>query len=121
LTFHSWEPSVFSREDVPTVEVTALPEGAYLVDVREHDEWTAGHAPGAVHIPLGEVVARAAEISAADGSVYVVCRAGGRSAQAVGFLVGNGVEAVNVAGGMQAWSAAGRPMVSESGDAPSVI
>jgi rhodanese-related sulfurtransferase len=111
---------VFNRTSVPTIDVTALPEGAYLVDVREDDEWAAGHAPDAVHIALGEVVARAGEITAVDGDVYVICRAGGRSAQAVEYLVGQGVSAVNVAGGMQSWAAAGKPMVSPSGATPFV-
>jgi rhodanese-related sulfurtransferase len=112
---------VFERSTVPTTDVTALPEGATLVDVREHDEWTAGHAPSATHIPLGDVVARFGEISGAEAPVYVICRAGGRSAQAVQYLAGQGVEAVNVAGGMQAWAAAGKTMVSESGGAAQVI
>ena len=111
---------MFSRSSVPTVDVIALPEGAYLVDVREDDEWAAGHAPDAVHIPLGQVVAKADEIAAVDGDVYVVCRVGGRSGQAVEYLVGRGVTAVNVAGGMQAWAAAGKPMVTDSGATPFV-
>ena len=106
---------------VPTVDVTALPADAYLVDVREDDEWAAGHAPDAVHVALGQIVAKADEVAAVDGTVYVICRLGGRSAQAVEFLVGRGVDAVNVAGGMQAWSAAGRAMVSASDGAPVVI
>ena len=112
---------MFNRPDVPTVEVTALPEGAYLLDVREDDEWAAGHAPEAVHIALGDVVARVGEIAAVEGEVHVVCRVGGRSAQAVQYLVGQGVSAVNVAGGMLAWEAAGKSMVSEGGEAPYVI
>ena len=112
---------MFERSGIPTIDVTALPEGATLVDVREHDEWTAGHAPSATHIALGEVVERFAEFTAAESPVYVICRAGGRSAQAVQYLAGNGVEAVNVAGGMQSWAAAGKPMVSENGGAAQVI
>jgi rhodanese-related sulfurtransferase len=112
---------VFERSGVPTIDVTALPEGATLIDVREDDEWTAGHAPSASHIALGEVVARFEEITAAAAPVYVVCRVGGRSGQAVQYLVGKGVEAVNVAGGMQAWAAAGKPMVSENGGPAQVI
>ena len=112
---------MFQNPGVPTVDVTALPEEATLIDVRELDEWTAGHAPSAVHIPLGEVVARFGEFALAEAPVYVVCRAGSRSGQAVQYLVGQGVEAVNVAGGMQAWAAAGKAMVSEGGGAAQVI
>jgi rhodanese-related sulfurtransferase len=106
---------------VPTIDVSGLPEDATLIDVREDDEWTAGHAPGATHIAMGQVVARLDELLAREAPLYVVCRVGGRSGQVVQYLVGNGVEAVNVAGGMQAWAAAGRPMISENGSAAQVI
>ena len=90
-----------------------------LLDVREEDEWRAGHAPGAVHVPLQELPARLTELP--DAPLAVVCRAGARSAQAVAWLAGQGVDAVNVDGGMQAWEASGRRMVSESGGEPQVI
>jgi rhodanese-related sulfurtransferase len=106
---------------VPTIDVSGLPADALLIDVREDDEWTAGHAPGATHIAMGQVVARLDELVGRDAPLYVVCRVGGRSGQVVQYLVGNGVDAVNVAGGMQAWAAAGRPMVSENGSAAQVI
>jgi rhodanese-related sulfurtransferase len=51
----------------------------------------------------------------------VVCKVGGRSAQAVAWLQRQGVEAVNVAGGMVEWASAGRPMVSETGEPPQVV
>ncbi|WP_344865457.1 rhodanese-like domain-containing protein [Planomonospora alba] len=104
---------------VPEVEVQAVPDGAFLLDVREHDEWRAGHAPTAVHIPLGELQARVAEIPG-DVPVYVVCRVGGRSAHAAAWLNHVGREAINVGGGMQSWAFAGRPMVSENGQDPFV-
>jgi rhodanese-related sulfurtransferase len=80
-----------------------------LLDVREDDEWAEGRAPGAVHLPLGEVVARVGELPA-DRRIAVVCRVGGRSAQAAAFLTVQGLDAVNVDGGMLAWQAAGRPL-----------
>ena len=91
--------------DVPAV----LPEGAVLLDVREQDEWDAGHAPGAVHIPMSEIGARLEEVPN-DVQLYVVCRAGGRSARVTQYLNENGWEAVNVEGGMQHWDASGRPL-----------
>ncbi len=100
---------------IPTV--TTVTPGAVLLDVREDDEWADGHAPDAVHIPLGELVARADEVPS-DQPVVVICRAGGRSARATGFLRGRGVDASNYHGGMQAWAAAGGSMVSESGAPP---
>jgi rhodanese-related sulfurtransferase len=103
----------------PGVEATAVPDDGYLLDVREDDEWQAGHAPDAVHIPLSELNARAREVPT-DRDVYVICRSGARSAQAVVAFNNAGWTATNVEGGMHAWEAAGRPMVSESRDAPFV-
>ncbi|MGO1055830.1 rhodanese-like domain-containing protein [Crossiella sp. CA198] len=97
-----------------------VPQDAYLLDVREDDEWAAGHAEGAKHIPMGEVVTRLEELPN-DGLVHVICRAGGRSARVTAYLNSNGWDAINVDGGMQLWQAAGRPLVGESGAEPTVI
>jgi rhodanese-related sulfurtransferase len=102
---------------VPAVDAAAVPDGAYLLDVREPDEWQAGHIEGAQHIPLGELLARVAEIRR-DRRVHVVCKVGARSAQATQFLNANGWDAVNVTGGMLAWAAANRPVTSENGARP---
>jgi rhodanese-related sulfurtransferase len=104
---------------VPEVLSADLPVGVFLVDVREMDEWTAGHAPEAVHVPLGELGARAAELPR-DQEVYLICRSGARSAYAAQVLAGQGWNTVNVADGMTGWAVAGRPMVSESGGEPIV-
>ncbi|GAA3738894.1 rhodanese-like domain-containing protein [Salinactinospora qingdaonensis] len=106
-------------ENMPVVEVTTVPADGYLLDVREIDEWQAGHAPHAVHIPLTELAQRAGEVPQ-DQQVYVICRVGGRSAQAVQALNDAGWRAANVAGGMTAWAVAGREMVSETGEEPRV-
>jgi rhodanese-related sulfurtransferase len=98
---------------------TDLPAGVYLLDVREDDEWAAGHAPGAVHIPVGTLSERAAEIPQ-DREVYVICRSGARSAYATQALTGAGWKAVNVSDGMTGWAVAGKPMVSETGGEPFV-
>ncbi|OLT10508.1 sulfurtransferase [Pseudonocardia sp. CNS-139] len=105
---------------VPAVAVADLPAGAVLLDVRESDEWLAGHAPGAQHLPMSELTARVAEIPDGD-PLYVVCRSGGRSARVVAYLAGQGYPAVNVAGGMQQWAAQGREVVAEGGAAPQII
>ncbi|MEU3308840.1 rhodanese-like domain-containing protein [Nocardiopsis sp. NPDC055551] len=107
-------------QQVAEVLVGEVPEGVYLLDVREDDEWNAGHAPDAVHIPLGALGERVAEVPK-DKKVYVVCRAGGRSAQATMALNQAGWDAVNVAGGMQAWEQAGRDMETDSDSEPRVI
>ncbi|MFC9325774.1 rhodanese-like domain-containing protein [Kitasatospora sp. NPDC057015] len=98
---------------IPSIEAAAVPADAELLDVREQDEWDAGHVDGARHIPIGEVVARIGELP--DGKLYVLCRVGGRSAQVVQYLVQQGMDAVNVDGGMFAWEGAGRPMVGSGG------
>ena len=90
----------------------------FLLDVREDDEWEAGHAEGALHIPMSEFVARFGELTEAaaeDGRVHVMCRVGGRSAQVTQYLVQQGIDAVNVDGGMQAWEAAGPPRIGRQG------
>jgi rhodanese-related sulfurtransferase len=108
-------------QQVPTVTVADLSEGATLLDVREMDEWAAGHAPGAVHIPMSELAGRLGELPSGD-DLYVVCRGGGRSARVTAYLNANGWTASNVDGGMRAWQAAGRPMVCDDpGSAPDVI
>ena len=107
------------QSPTPAVDVATLPAGAYLLDVREDDEWQAGHAPDAVHLPLSELVDRVTEVPD-DRDVYVICKVGGRSEQAVRYLNQSGRTTVNVSGGMLAWHAAGKPMVSEGGGQPFV-
>jgi len=85
--------------------------GVLLVDVREPDEWRAGHAPGATHIPLGELHAQLTAIPR-DRDVLLICRSGNRSQQAQRLLRAAGyLRAINVAGGMIAWGRAGLPIV----------
>ncbi|GAB1688488.1 rhodanese-like domain-containing protein [Krasilnikovia sp. M28-CT-15] len=106
---------------VPSVSAAEVDPGAYLIDVREPDEWTAGHAPGAHHVPMMEIPARMAEVPT-DADVVVVCRSGGRSGQVVSYLSGNGWDNVrNLDGGMQSWAAVGRDMVSENGQPARVL
>jgi rhodanese-related sulfurtransferase len=105
-----------AEAEVPAMSV---PDSAWLLDVREDDEWQAGHAPGATHIPLGQLGSRSVEVPK-DQTVYVICRSGGRSARAAFALLGAGWDAINVAGGMQEWAAAGRPMTTDSGAEPFV-
>jgi rhodanese-related sulfurtransferase len=104
---------------VPGVPAAGVPDGAFVLDVREPDEWAAGHVPGAQHIPLGQLSARSAEIPRID-TVYVICRSGVRSARAAQALAGAGWQALNVDDGMRGWHAAGRPMTTDSGAQPFV-
>lgn len=114
-----------SPAELPTVSIADLAkDGVVLLDVREDDEWAAGHAPGAKHIPLGDLPARVDELSELPEHlpVYVVCRSGGRSARATAWLNASGWDAVNVAGGMKGWHAEGRDVVSEvAGTEPEIL
>jgi rhodanese-related sulfurtransferase len=105
---------------VPAVAVADLPPDAVLLDVREPDEWDAGHAPTARHLPMSQLTARIAELPD-DDPLYVVCRSGGRSARVVAYLAGQGYPAVNVDGGMQSWAAQGRTVVADGDRRPEII
>lgn len=108
---------------IPTVTIDnvpdPLPAGLNVLDVREDVEWAHGHIEGATHIPLSELPGRVGDLP--DGQTLVVCKMGGRSAQATMYLAAQGYEVVNLSGGMVDWQAAGRPMVSENGRPPQVV
>jgi rhodanese-related sulfurtransferase len=100
--------------EVPTTAVellpAPLPPDITVLDVREPEEWDAGHIDGAVHVPLSQLPHRFVEIDD-ELPVLCVCAVGARSAQAVLFLRSRGLDAVNLHGGMLAWNNAGRPVV----------
>lgn len=116
--------SLFSRPTVPTVSVqearAAIDAGALLLDVREDDEWAAGHAPEAVHVSMGRLHPDHPQLQGV-GKVVVICRSGNRSGRVTEALRGIGIEAFNMAGGMQAWQAAGEPVVRTDGRPGAVI
>jgi len=88
----------------------ALAAGVPVIDVRERDEWAAGRAPGAVHIPMSEFATRVEELPDAP-EVYFICRSGARSDNIAHALAHHGRSGcANVVGGMRAWAAAGLPM-----------
>ena len=112
---------MLGRPPIPAVRAREVTDDAYLIDVREDDEWLAGHAPDAVHLPMNELPERLAEVPA-QGDVVIVCRSGHRSAEVTAYLVSRGFGHVrNLADGMIGWAAAGRPLVSEDGDVPTVL
>ncbi|HKT56078.1 MAG TPA: rhodanese-like domain-containing protein [Microbacterium sp.] len=84
------------REDVP------------LIDVREADEFAAGHVPGAVNLPMSVIGGRLDELP--DGAFDVICQVGGRSARVVQALEARGYDATNVDGGTGEWAAVGFPI-----------
>ena len=83
--------------------------GGYVLDVREQEEFTAGHVPGAVHIPMNDVPQRLAEVPT-DRRVSVICASGGRSRAIADYLQANGVDAVNVSDGTVGWAQRGWPL-----------
>ena len=92
----------------------------HLLDVREQDEWDAGHIEGSQHVPLGELAARLAEVPKAQ-VVVAVCRSGSRSDRAAKGLRMSGFQAENLDGGVTAWSRAGFPLVAKGGGPGRVI
>lgn len=109
--------------NVPTLTVPELPHplpgGVSVLDVREPVEWEHGHIDGSLHIPMMELTQRLDELP--RGRIVVVCRVGGRSAQAVAYLAQQGHDVVNLDGGLIEWADAGRPMASLSGRQPRVV
>jgi rhodanese-related sulfurtransferase len=85
--------------------------GAALFDVRESDEYTEAHVPGAVLVPLSELTSRVPDFPE-DRPLLLICRSGGRSMRAAEFLAEHGRDVTNIAGGTLAWIATGRPVVS---------
>ncbi|MCK0112221.1 rhodanese-like domain-containing protein [Ornithinimicrobium sp. F0845] len=105
----------------PLISVSDLSDDAVVVDVREDNEWHAGHAPNAIHVPMGSVPESLDALPDTDETIPVICRSGGRSDRVVQWLVQQGFDVVNVDGGMRAWAAAGKEMQSEDGSEPTVI
>jgi rhodanese-related sulfurtransferase len=109
---------VFSRPNLPSVTVADVTDDVFLLDVREQDEWDAGHAPDAHHVPMSALIARIDEVPQ-DGQVVIMCRSGHRSGQVVTYLSGQGrANVANLDGGIVEWVAAGRPIVAEDGRVP---
>lgn len=110
--FDAARPNPAGHRDVSVDQVTLPAAGFRLVDVREPHEFTGelGHVAGATLVPLATVPAQAAGWNK-DEPVLLICRSGGRSANAAQFLTRAGFSKVmNLVGGMLAWNQAGRPV-----------
>lgn len=86
-------------------------DASFLLDVRQPEEWASARVDGATLIPLGGLVERLSELPT-DKPIYVMCHAGGRSAQATAYLTQNGFDATNIDGGITQWIASDLPVVS---------
>ena len=94
--------------------VDLIRTGALLLDVREQNEWHAGHAAQAELLPMSRLAVEAASLPT-DRLLVCVCHVGARSAAVSAALNDAGWTAVNLLGGMQAWAAAGLSVVTETG------
>ena len=114
--------SSFQQKPTPSTTVNDLDSlsNPVLLDVREPDEWEAGHAPDAWFWPLGRLDQVRAELPL-QNTIVCICRSGARSAKATDLLMSWGFDAVNLEGGMQAWAAAGRPVERDDGSPGTVI
>ncbi len=109
-------------DDIPSITVGDVDELAdpVLFDVRELDEYEAGHAPGVAFHPLATIHAAWTGLPS-DRTILCICRSGARSAQATAFLREQGLDAINLEGGMQAWAAFGLEVVRDDGSHGAVI
>lgn len=105
------DPDHIRQVDVQTA-ARMRADGAILLDVREDDEWAAGHADGATHLPLSKLDPTDLP---AGGTIVALCRSGNRSSKAAVALAEAGFDVVNVTGGMEAWHQAGLPVATDQG------
>jgi Rhodanese-related sulfurtransferase len=105
----------FLHRHMPEISVEELDDlrrerAVRILDVREDREFERGHVSGAIHVPLGQLPARAGKLPR-DVRYAVICQSGGRSRSAADFLIAQGFEgAVSVRGGIGAWAGSGRPL-----------
>ena len=102
------------------VDASARSADLHLLDVRELDEWQAGHIAGAHHIPLGQLRERLGEVPK-DKAILTVCRHGNRSEAAARGLRTLGYTVENLEGGVTAWKRAGLPLEAAGGGPGQVI
>jgi rhodanese-related sulfurtransferase len=102
------------REITANEATTLLEDDAILIDVRQENEWDAGHAPMATLIPLAEIADHLDELPR-DRLIICACRSGGRSLRAATYLQEQGFDVVNLTGGMMAWFSEDLPFESDDG------
>jgi rhodanese-related sulfurtransferase len=95
---------VLGINNTPSVEAEnledLLQEGYQLIDVREQDEWDAGHHKRANHLPMGEAVEKIDTFNIEEKYIFV-CRSGARSGSVTNFMISKNVESYNLTGGME--------------------
>ncbi len=130
--YRAWEGAGLRVVREATPDAAAAPEvgarmaaalvdaGALMIDVREPDEWQAGHVAQAWLLPMGQVARHRSDLPQ-DRRIVVACRSGGRSAAVAEALRAWGFDAVNLSGGMCAWAAAGLPVVTPGPDITGLV
>ncbi|MBK5286978.1 MAG: rhodanese-like domain-containing protein [Acidimicrobiia bacterium] len=110
------------NESIPSITVGDVDEldRPVFLDVRERNEYDAGHAPGVTWHALGTLEAVVATLPTSQ-TILCICRSGARSGRATEFLRSQGIDAVNLEGGMQAWAAFGFDVVCDDGSDGTVI
>ena len=114
----AWTNAAHARGTIARIDADALAPRLQngevtVIDVRNRTEYEAGHLPGSLHIPVGYLEERLAEIPR-EKPIVVQCQSGARSAIATSVLQRLGVEnASNLTGGFLAWQAAGYEVVRE--------
>ncbi len=111
---------MFGTRRLPVVTVADFDPTTFVLDVRDDDEWQMGRIDGSAHISMYDIEARVGELPS-DRTITVVCRSGHRSAQVTQWLVGEGVDAVNLEGGLVAWAMAGRALRCDGDSEPFVL
>ncbi len=100
--------------EIPQIDLDQLEEelaaGKVLIDVRELDEYTAGHVAGAISMPMSAIAELVDQIP--TGPLNIICQAGGRSQRVCEFLAPQGFDVSNVIGGTGAWQVSGRDVVT---------
>jgi rhodanese-related sulfurtransferase len=112
-------PAKRYRQLRPAEADAAVAQGALLLDVRAQDEWDAGHAPLALHVPARRLPERVGKLPKGK-ELILICRSGSRSKAAAEVLAEKGLPVANVSGGMRAWAKAGLPVVAQGGRPGSV-
>ena len=115
--------SMFQGNKVPEVSAVDAESGQaghILLDVRNADEWEAGHAPGAQWVPLRELEGARFRLPM-NRRIVCVCRTGARSGRAAEALISWGFEAANMVGGMKSWAESGFPVVRDDSTPGTVI
>jgi hydroxyacylglutathione hydrolase len=117
---HEWKSRRGGLEAMAQIDPDALgtmarDNGVQIVDVRSPEEWSKGHLPGALHIPLAALPDRVNELNR-SAPIVLHCKGGSRSSIATSFLQSQGMASVsNMVGGYEAWVQSGRATESPRG------